>query len=216
MKHLRQLLGLTAFVLAAVAGSVYAEPVDFTIDPAHTQATFTIRHYFTKVSGRFNELVGKIVYDEKNLLASSVDVTILAKSVFTANERRDADLRSQNFFWADSFPALTFKSTKVVPGEGKKFKVEGNLTMRGVTKLVVLDSELLGVGPANVTGSPLRLVAGFEGTTMVNRKDFNIVWNRALDQGGTLLGDDVSIHLTVEAKAEPKGDKPAAAAKTDK
>ena len=147
--------------------------------------------------------------DEKDLAKSSVEVTIQAASVNTENERRDGDLRSTNFFNTDTFPTLTFKSTKVVPGPDKSFLVYGDLTIRGVTKPVTLESTLMGIGQVAMGGRPPRTLAGFESKTTVNRKDFGIIWNRVLDQGGTMLGDDVQITLQIEAsKFDPNAPPP--------
>ncbi len=188
---------LAALVVSAPA--VFAEPVTFKIDRNHSVVGFSIRHFFSKVSGRFNDFEGAIQYDEKNPASSSVDVTIKTASIFTNNERRDTDLRSANFFLADSFPTITFKTTRVTPGTEGKLKVEGDLTMRGVTRPVVLDVAFLGSGAVGIGGHAMGVRAGWEASTTVNRKDFNILWNQTLDQGGTLLGDEVAIQLGVEA-----------------
>jgi len=216
MKHPRLLLGLLSFALAAGSAAATADPVPFQIDPNHSLVGFNIRHLFSRTPGRFKEFSGTVQFDEKNLSASSVDVTIKTASINTENERRDNDLRSANFFLADSFPTLTFKSTKVMPGTEKNFMVHGDLTIKGVTKPVILEATLMGVGPVGMGGRP-STAAGFEAKTTIDRKDFGIVWNRALDQGGTLLGDDVTITLQIEArKMEPDAGKPAAAGKTGK
>ena len=197
------LLGVAATI--ALAPPLYADAVPFEIDPAHSQVGFNIRHFFTRVNGRFNEFTLNLQLDEKSLANSSVTAEIKAASIFTNQERRDKDLRSSNFFSVDSFPKLTFKSTKVIPGEGGKLKIEGNLTIKSVTKPVVLDATFLGAGQVTVEGGyNVGYRAGFEATTTINRKDFGIVWNRALDQGGTMLGDDVTITIGIEAvRVEP-------------
>jgi len=199
-------------VLALVvsAPTVAAEPTPFRIDPNHSLVGFNIRHFFSRVPGRFKELSGTIHLDEKDLAASSVEVTIQAASIDTENERRDDDLRGESFFHVDSFPTLTFKSTKVVPGPENSFLVYGDLTIRGVTKQVTLESTLLGVGEVAMGGRPPRTLAGFEAKTSINRKDFGIVWNRTLDQGGTMLGDDVAITLQIESvRTDPNAQNPA-------
>ncbi|HEY3215343.1 MAG TPA: YceI family protein [Candidatus Eisenbacteria bacterium] len=201
---------------AVAAATALAEPAPLKIDPNHSQVEFTIRHFFSRVQGRFNEFAGTILYDDKNLASSSVNVTIQTRSIFTNQDRRDNDLRSPRFFWADSFPTLTFKSTKVIPGEGTKFKVEGNLTIRGATKPVILDAEFLGMGAVGIEGQSMGTRAGFEATTTIDRKDFGVVWNQTLDQGGTMLGDDVSIHLAIEAVKAEKPDKAPAPGKSGK
>ena len=127
-------------------------------------------------------------------------MTIADSSINTQNERRDNHLRSQDFFWVEKYPTLEFKSTKVIPGKDKThFKVAGNLTMRGITKPVVLDVELLGVAPISIGGNSMGTRAGFAATVTVNRKDFEIIWNKALDNGSVMLGEDVEIVLNVEA-----------------
>ncbi len=212
----RSLCLLASLALAITASVAAAEPVPFRIDRGHSLVGFNIRHFFSRVSGRFKEFNGTLMFDEKNLAASSVEVTIQTASINTENERRDADLRSTNFFHADSFPTITFKSTKVVPGPDKSFLVYGDLNMHGVTKPVTLEATLLGVGQVGMGGRPARTIAGFEAKVSINRKDFGMVWNEILDQGGTLLGDDVAITLAIEAakfdpNAPPPGPAPAPA-----
>jgi polyisoprenoid-binding protein YceI len=191
---------LSAVALMATAPALFAEPVSFQIDPSHSQVSFNIRHFFTRVNGRFNDFSGTIVLDEKNLSKSSVEAVIQAPSIYTANEKRDKHLRTSDFFAADSFPTITFKSTKVIAGEQGTLKIEGNLTIRGITKPVVLDGNFMGAGAMDLeNGMSAGYRAGFEASTTINRKDFGIVWNRTLDKGGTMLGDEVAIQLGVEA-----------------
>jgi polyisoprenoid-binding protein YceI len=206
VKPVRTLLA-AVLAIGALTAPAIAAPEKFVIDPVHSLAGFKIRHFFSNVTGRFAQMSGTIMFDQKDLAASSVDVTIPTASITTQNDRRDNHLRSADFFAADSFPSLTFKSTKVTPGADNKFQIEGDLTMRGVTKRVVLDATLLGVGSVGMMGTR----AGFEASTRVNRKDYGISWNRTLDQGGTMLGDDVDIAISIEAaKEEPKKDAPPA------
>jgi len=216
----RRLLPLWAMLMLVVsATAAAAEPMQFRIDPAHSLIGFNVRHFFSRVPGRFQDFSGTITLDPKDLAASSVEVTIQTASIDTENDRRDADLRSANFFLADSFPTITFKSTKVVPGPDKSFLIYGDLNMHGVTKPVTLDATLMGVGQITMGGRPPRTLAGFEAKTTIDRKDFGIVWNRVLDQGGTMLGDDVAITLQIEsasadpnAPPRPEGQRPAAPA----
>jgi len=189
------LAALAAFAVAATAG-----PRTYQIDQAHSEVGFDIRHFFAKVHGRFDDYSGTIVFDPANLAASTVEVAIRDSSIDTAHEKRDKHLRSQDFFWVEKYPALTFKSTKVIPGpDSSHFQVAGVLTIRGITKPVTLDVEYLGMGRVAIGGNSLGTQAGFTATTTVNRKDWGIVWNRTLDQGGTLLGDEVAIVLKVAA-----------------
>jgi len=200
---------LTTLVLLMVASVAVAEPAQYRIDPGHSLVGFNIRHFFSRVSGRFKEFSGSMMFDDKNLTASSVEVTIKTASINTENERRDADLRSPNFFNADSFPTITFKSSKVVPGPDKTFLVYGDLNMHGVTKPITLEATLLGTGQVVMAGRPPRTMAGFEAKSSLNRKDFDVSWNQVLDQGGTMLGDDVAITLGIEAsKFDPNAQPP--------
>ena len=197
-------LTLAGLLSLAAASAASAEPITLDIDPSHSEVGFSVRHFFTKVPGRFNEFEGKILYDDKDVSKSSVEVTIKTASINTHNERRDNHLRTGDFFAADSFPTITFKSTKVTPGPSDQLKVEGNLTIRGITKPVTLDANFLGFGNMG----PSAKVAGWEASTTIDRKDFNVLWNRNLDQGGAMLGDEVTITIGVEAKTP----RPAAAA----
>jgi polyisoprenoid-binding protein YceI len=179
------------------AAPVLAAPVSYDIDPVHSRVEFTIRHMFSKVTGNFGAFKGVVVYDAAAPAGSSVNAEIDASSIDTNNERRDNHLKSPDFFDVAKYPTLTFTSTKVTAAGDGKFKVEGTLTMHGVSKPVALDASFLGQGP----GLDGVARAGFEGSAKVDRKDYGIVWNKALDQGGSLLGDDVSINLEIEAVA---------------
>src|SRR5262249_27233201 len=136
----------SAALLAATAGAVLADPVTYAIDPAHSQVGFSVRHFFSHVPGRFNDFAGSVTFDDKDASKSSVDVTIKTASIYPNNDRRDNHLRSNDFFAADSFPEITFKSTKVTAAGENKYKVDGNLTIRGITKPVTLDATFLGAG----------------------------------------------------------------------
>ncbi|MGE5176601.1 MAG: YceI family protein [Hyphomicrobiales bacterium] len=198
---------LAGLVLAA--GSVaQAAPATWTIDVNHSTVAFSIRHLFSKVHGSFAKFSGAVIYDPANPAASSVRAEIDASSVTTNNETRDKDLRSDDFFDVAKYPTITFESTKVSTGADKKLMVEGNLTMHGITKPVTLDVSFLGSGKGPMGEDRV----GFEATTTIDRKDFDIVWNRNLDQGGTLLGDDVEISLSIEGYVRPPmpGEKKAA------
>ena len=197
---------VTASLLAlslATATAASAAPATWTIDPNHSEVGFSIRHMFSKVPGNFGKFQGAIVYDAQIPENSSVKVDIDASSINTRNEKRDNHLRSEDFFDVAKFPTLTFVSTNVAAAGDNKLKVDGNLTMHGVTKPVTLFVTFLGAGPT-MNGEQR---SGFEAITTLNRKDFGIVWNKTLDQGGTMLGDDVDIHLSVEGVIRP--DQPA-------
>jgi polyisoprenoid-binding protein YceI len=191
MKRLALTMTLAALAVASV---VFAEPAKFSFDPAHSEVGFTIRHLFSKVPGRFTEFDGALMFDEKNIPASSVTFTIQAKSINTGNDRRDNHLRSADFFDVEKFPTLTFTSSKVSGVKDGKFTVAGDLTMHGITKPVTLECEFLGAGDLGMMGYR----AGFDARTVVDRKEFGILWNKTLDQGGTMLGDDVAIVIHAE------------------
>ena len=190
--------------LAATASLAASAPVTWKVDPAHTEVGFEVRHFFSKVHGVFHDVEGAIVFDEANPSAIQVDASVKATSVDTGNNKRDEDLRSANFFEVEKNPVLSFKSTKVAKAGKNKYKVTGDLTMRGVTKSVVFDAEFLGSSAVSVGGQSWGSKAGFSATTVVNRKDFGINWNQTLDNGGLMVDDMVTIVLNIEAnKAEP-------------
>ena len=183
-----------ALAMLVVASAAFAAPATYAIDKTHTEVGFDVRHFFTKVHGRFNDFQATILFDEKDPSKISVDASAVTASISTDNEKRDGHLRSADFFDAEKYPALTFKSTKVTANGKNKYKIAGDLTMRGVTKPVVFDAEFLGAG---ATGMGTK--AGFAATAVVNRKDFGINWNKALDNGGVILGEEVTISLNIEA-----------------
>lgn len=199
MKHVIR-PALAALALLVVASAAFAAPAKYTIDKTHTEVGFGVRHFFTKVNGRFNEFQGTIVFDEKDASKISVDASAATASIWTDNEKRDGHLRSADFFDAEKYPSLTFKSTKVTANGKNKYKIAGDLTMRGVTKPVVFDGEFFGAGVTGMGGK-----AGFAATTVVNRKDFGILWNKALDNGGMMLGEEVTISLNIEANLVTEG-----------
>lgn len=172
-------------------------PGKYSIDPAHTSVEFSVRHMMVaKVKGRFKDVSGTISVGDTPA-DHSVDVAIKAGSIDTRDEKRDEHLRSADFLDIENFPELTFRSTKVTE-DGSDWKLEGELTIHGVTKPVTLDLEYNGTG-TNPWGAT---VAGFEAKTKVNRKDFGLEWNVALETGGVLVGDDITISLDVEATKE--------------
>ena len=168
----------------------------YNVDKNHSEATFKIRHLMSKVSGKFDDFAGSITTDGKDAAASSVQFTIKTVSIDTANENRDKDLKSANFFEVEKYPEITFKSTSIKPTAKKNvYDVTGDLTMHGVTKKVTLPVEFLGFGKDPWGGER----AGFALSTTLNRKDYGINWNKALDNGGYLLGDDVDISVNIES-----------------
>lgn len=172
-----------------------AEPAVYKVDADHSGVNFSIRHFVTNVSGRFREFDGVIKYDKQDPAASSVELTVRAASIDTANNDRDEDLRSKKFFDVQAFPTLTFTSTKVVAKEASMLEVTGNLTLHGVTRQVTLPVAVLGTMRA-----PRGEKAGFETSFTIDRKEFGITWNNVLDSG-PMLGDEVKIHIDIEANS---------------
>lgn len=168
----------------------------YTIDAAHSSVEFAVKHMvFSTAKGRFNDFAGTINLDEGDLANSSVNVTIQAASIDTRDEGRNGHLKSADFFDVENYPTITFTSTAVkVTGDGE-FNVTGDLTIRGVTRSVVLKAERTGEG-VNPWGVK---VVGFAAETKINRKDFDLNWNAALEAGGVLVADDVKISIEVEA-----------------
>jgi polyisoprenoid-binding protein YceI len=155
---------------------------------------FQVRHLFSQVPGKFDDFQGKIVFDEANLQNSTVEVTIKTASVDTGVDMRDKDLRSANFFDAEKFPEITFKSKSVKKTGEATAEVTGDLSMHGVTKEVVLNVELLGKG----AGMEGKTVSGWEAKTNLKRSQFGLSWNKMIE-GTQVVGDDVAIDLRVEA-----------------
>jgi len=205
MKTSRRIAAGLALSLAALP--LTAEVEVFRLDKAHTSVSFRIRHVVSMVDGRFTDYDGKIWVDRQNPSASKVEFTIQAASINTGNENRDKHLRSADFFDAEKYPAITFVSTKIEPKGGDVYDITGNFTLRGVTKTMKMPVKHGGfarVGPKEKTG--------FDLTLRLNRKDFNINWNRAIDKGGWILGDDVDILIGVEADKEAAAEPQKAAA----
>ena len=169
----------------------------YTIDKAHSETEFQVRHLVTKVRGRFNDFEGTILADEQNPSRSSVKVTIQAASVDTSQPDRDTHLRSADFFSAEQFPTLTFASTAITPLGADKYQVVGDLTIRGVARQVAVPVTFLG----KATDPWGNHRVGFEAEFTVNRKDFGLTWNAALETGGFLVGDEVKISVSFQAIA---------------
>lgn len=166
------------------------------IDRSHSDVAFQVRHLLSKVRGRFNEYSGTIQFDPEHPESSRVDVAIQAGSIDTAEPDRDTHLRSADFFDVETFPTLTFVSTSVTPRDGQTYDVAGDLTIHGVTRQVVLPATYLG-SAADPWGNTKSV---FEAELTLNRKDFGLTWNAALETGGFLVGDEVRVSLSIQAK----------------
>jgi polyisoprenoid-binding protein YceI len=188
-RHLLPLLaGLSlGFVTATAAVETYG------IDPAHSSVGFVVRHLVSKVPGSFTQFTGTLVIDRDHLERSTAEATIQIGSVTTGTERRDAHLKSPDFFDAAKFATMTFKSKAWKQTGEDSFDITGDLTIRDVTKEVVLHAKLLGFSPGMQPGSQ---VTGWEATTKLNRRDFGVNGPAML---GAAVGDEVTVNLTVEA-----------------
>jgi len=166
------------------------------IDPDHTSTGFKVRHLMvSNVKGTFGKVQGVVNIDDRDITRSSVSVTVDTASIDTGVAKRDADLRSANFLEVAKFPTMTFVSTKVAKSGADGLKVTGNLTLHGVTRPVVLDVE----GPSRESKDPWgNLRRGASASTKINRKDFGLTWNKALETGGVVVGDEVDISIEVE------------------
>ena len=168
----------------------------YTIDPTHSRIGFVARHAMvSKVRGSFNEFEGTGYFDAENPANSSVQLTIKAASIDTRNADRDGHLRGNDFFDMEAYPEITFVSTAVEQLDAESYRVTGDLTIKGVTKPVSVDFEYTGtaVDPYN------NQRVGFEGKTVVNRKDWGVSWNAALEAGGVLVSEKVTLEFEVSA-----------------
>jgi polyisoprenoid-binding protein YceI len=165
------------------------------IDPSHSEIQFSVRHMMiSKVRGRFSTFTGTIDFNEAEPTKSSVDVQIDAASIDTRDERRDGHLKSPDFLDVAQFPQLTFKSTRVEAVDATHGRIIGDLTIQAVTREVVLETTYEGQAksPWGTTS------AGFNAQTTINRRDFGLTWNQALETGGILVGDEVTINIDLE------------------
>lgn len=185
---------LSLLLAAAAAPALVAQ--SYTIDGSHSKAHFTVRHMMvSNVRGEFSKMTGKIEYDEKKPEAIQISATIDVNSINTGEPKRDAHLKSPDFFDAARYSEITFRS-KSARKTAHGLAVTGDLTIHGVTKEVVLQVE----GPAAEIRDPWgNLRRGATATTKINRKDFGLTWNAALETGGVVVGDEVSITIDVEA-----------------
>ncbi len=170
------------------------EAATWTIDPVHSEVGFSVRHMMvSKVRGRFNTFSGEIVTAD-DPTASSVTAEIDLKSINTGQEQRDAHIQSADFFEVETYPTMTYKSTGVRVEDGE-YIVDGDLTLKGVTKSVPLHLELNGFGPDPFGGTR----AGFTATGEINRRDFNVNFNAPMANGGVVVADKITLHLEIEA-----------------
>ena len=166
------------------------------LDPTHTHVGFTVRHMmFTWVNGKFTEVTGELLLDEADITRSEVRVSVPVASIDTSVAARDEHLRSPDFFAAAEYPAMTFESRRVQPGPDGTLRIIGDLTIRGTTREVVIEAREEGRGTDPWGNARI----GFTGETRIDRREFGLRWNQALEAGGMLVGDEIRITLDVQA-----------------
>jgi polyisoprenoid-binding protein YceI len=182
--------------IIALALPAFAFASTWTIDPDHSNVGFKVRHLMvSNVKGSFEKQTGTVEIDDKDITKSKVEVIIDTNSINTNVKKRDDHLRSADFFDVAKFPTMTFVSKKVEKAGKDNLKVTGDLTLHGVTKQVVLAVE----GPSKESKDPYgNIRRGATATTKINRKDFGLVWNAALETGGVAVGEEVTITLEIE------------------
>lgn len=189
-----QLLSRLTLASALFALPALADTSEWTLDPAHSSVGFSVPHMMvSEVDGKFKTYAGKALLEEADLTKSQVEFSADVASIDTGDAKRDEHLRSPEFFDAQKFPKLTFKSTQITKA-GKGYKLKGQLTIHGVTKDVTLDAT---VSPA-VKNPWGKLVRAVKITGKIKRSDYGLTWNKALDQGGVVIGDDVTIDIKLE------------------
>jgi len=189
-QKVQALLIIAALLLTSKA---FAAADTYVIDPMHTSFGFTVQHMMiSNVPGEFDKFSGTITYSPTDLAGSSADVSIDVDSINTRIAKRDAHLKSPDFFDAAKFPTITFVSTKFTPGY-----ITGNLTMKGVTKVITIPVTIS--GPVNEMGHQ---AIGITGSVTINRQDYGVNWNKTLDQGGLAVSNDVAITISIEADAK--------------
>jgi polyisoprenoid-binding protein YceI len=191
----KTLLAATSIALLT-APAFAADSDEWTLDQAHSAANFSIKHMMiSNVTGGFGKVTGTVKYDGKHLDKAKIDATIDVTSITTHEEHRDKHLKSPDFFDVEKYPTITFKSTSIEPGSDG-FKIHGDLTIHGTTKPVVLNAEPL--SPAVKAHGATHI--GTSATTKINRKDFGLSFNKTIDNGGAMVGDDVTITIDVDLK----------------
>lgn len=208
---MRKSRSLAPFALLALL-SLPALPLaadTFVVDRSHSDVSFVVRHFVSNVRGQFRDFEGTFELNPAKPEASSAEFSVKVASLDTGNEGRDKHLKSPDFFDAEKHPLITFKSTSVKATGKDAYDVTGAFTMRGVTKTVTLSVKFMGIMKA--FGGKEK--AGLEATVTLNRQDYGVSWNRTLDTGGVVLGDDVKVTVALELdKKQPPPPAPAAGA----
>jgi polyisoprenoid-binding protein YceI len=188
-------IGAVSAIALLTSLSALAQTSTWNIDSAHSTAQFTVRHLgISNVTGSFSKVTGSVVLNEKDIAQSQVSASVDLSSVDTRVEARDKDLKSPNFFDVAKYPTIEFKSKRIV-SSGGKLQVIGDLTIHGTTREVTLDVD----GPTPELADPWgTLRRGISATTTINRKDFNLVYNKLLNSGEAVVGDNVKIQIDAE------------------
>jgi polyisoprenoid-binding protein YceI len=196
MTRLFRTLSLAVLALAATAAPSFADLKEWRVDGAHSYVGFKVRHMMVSwVRGQFSDVKGMVAHDPDDLSKTKVSIDIDANSIDTSNERRDKHLRSADFFDVEKFPQIRFASKRVAGDAQSGLKLIGDLTMHGVTKEVTLDVEGPAPGVADGRGGEK---SGVTASAKINRSDFGLTWNRALEAGGVTVGDEVILEIEVE------------------
>ncbi len=186
-------LSILIFAILLITSTSFAKT--FQVDTYHTQIHFTVKHLVVfKVRGNFNDFTGSLEADPKTKTLTAAEATIQAASIDTRIDKRDTHLRSVDFFDAAKYPTINFKSKKIT-GHGDNITMVGDITIKGITKQIVLKGSFLGTA----YGPQGKLRAGFEATGRLNRKDFGLNWNKVTETGGLVVGDEIQIGLEIES-----------------
>lgn len=196
---IRRVLLAAAFALFTTP--LFAQVPAWQIDSAHSAAQFAVRHMMVStVRGQFNKLSGSVNWDGKTFGAASVEIVIDAASIDTREPKRDDHLRSADFFDVSKFPTITFKSSRIEPAGEGRLKMSGDMTIRGVTRPVVFEVSGPTAAIKDMSGASR---VGASATTTISRKDFGLLWNRTLDAGGVVVGDEVAVTVDIEMVSRP-------------
>ena len=180
--------------LASIAVSTTLFAGNYNVDASHTNAGFTVKHMMiTNVTGKFNDIAGTFEFDEKTNTLKSINGEIIVASINTANEKRDEHLKAEDMFDVAKFQKITFKSTKI-EGNGSEYEITGDLTIKGITKPVTLNAEFSGL----MTDPWGNTKVGLNLDGKINRKDFGLTYNAALETGGVLVGEDVKLNAEIQ------------------
>lgn len=184
----------TAMLTVGLLFTANAQAESWELDTSHSSVSFSVKHMMiSNVRGNFKGIAGKIKYDGKDATKGSIEVTIDVGTIDTNDAKRDGHLKSADFFDVAKHPKATFKSKKITKVSGNKYKIVGDLTLRGKTKSVTFEAEIS--KPMKAWGKTL---VGIHGTTTINRQDFGISWNKSLDKGGIVVGNDVTLTIDLE------------------